>query len=98
MFKFKGNLFYFINIYRWIIGSLSITLTGCKTPKAQICLSEGFTNEFVALTRKWRLCISSHTMLAGQIPPIAPQVMLQAPPQPRRSKRLASKAKRIYKE
>ena len=76
----------------------TIILRGCQTPEAQLCLSEGFTNEFVAFTRKWRLCISSHTMLAGQIPPIAPQVMLQAPPQPRRSKSLESKTKPIYKE
>ena len=58
----------------------------------------------MALVQRWRLRISSHQILAGQIAPIsslAPVVevvMLQAKAQPRRSKRLATQPKPIYKE
>ena len=73
----------------------TIILRGRHTPEAPLRFTEGFTNEFVALVHKWRMRISSHQMLAGQIAPIIQPVMLQATPEHRRSKSFASKPKQI---
>ena len=69
---------------------VTIVLRSHRPPDA-LGLTEGFFSEFEALVEKWHMQTSSFKILAGQIDPIIQSVLLEATPEPRRSKRLASK-------